>query len=357
MPAAEQSDTQIDARNTGDRAQDTPAPANLLDIVGAGSNGSAARDDATNEKPSSLPDFQVVDDTKDGARRRDQAETARLLDQRIQQARNAETSSSKLAELAGDQSHFVRSAVAKHANTSRETLSSLAGDRDWRVRQEVAANPNSSREILEQLMNDPDARVREKLAGHPNISREMLERLANDPEWQVRSRVAQNDKTSPETLAQLASDPERLVRGAAAANANTPKESLETLARERDIYINIHLAQNPRVEEMAGDGNASPEILSALAGHSRPHIQLQVAANPNTSFRDLANLALSSNTALQQAVLNNPALNRLSGNHEQIIEEELSRFPNLADEMKEALKERISNDLKFLADWRRYRRR
>lgn len=269
------------------------------------------------------------------------------------EAKDPRTDPSRLDRLAEDRRPELRSVVAGNQNTRPETLLRLAGDPDWRVRSDLASNPATTLDALEQLVNDPDQRVRESLAANANLSPEQLERLAADESWVVRRLIAQREDLSPELLRRLAQSPEPLVGAAVAANLNTPVDELESLAERRELLIDMALARNPHIRARAGDPQANPAVLRALAYHASPDIARQVAANPNTGLRELA--FLFRRESLSESVLNNPALNRLSGSHEGLINQELANYAELSDRDRDDLYRRIQSEFKFLEEMRRLR--
>lgn len=96
-----------------------------------------------------------------------------MINEKIELARNPNTSIEVLEQLSKDEYFRVRIEVAINNNTPSNVLVELSNDKDYRVRIEVAINTNTPIEVLEFLTNDKDYRVRE-------ISSENLERIKND---------------------------------------------------------------------------------------------------------------------------------------------------------------------------------
>ena len=93
-------------------------------------------------------------------------------------------------------------------DTSFNPSSSNAGDdiesmnTDEKIN--LAKNKNTSPEILEKLVEDEDANVRETVAENPNTPAEFLKNLAEDRDWFIRWEVASNPNTPIEVLRKLA---------------------------------------------------------------------------------------------------------------------------------------------------------
>jgi hypothetical protein len=90
--------------------------------------------------------------------------------------------------------------LAKNPNTSVETLKVLATDEDSSVRYWVVKNPNTLVETLNVLATDENADVRYWAAYNPNTPVEILKVLATDKNSSVRCRVAQNPNYKTKTL-------------------------------------------------------------------------------------------------------------------------------------------------------------
>ena len=71
--------------------------------------------------------------------------------QKLGVARNPNTPTKTLEQLASDKDSYVRSLVAQNPNTPTKTLEQLASDKDVDVRYWVAQNPNRT-EIIERLV-------------------------------------------------------------------------------------------------------------------------------------------------------------------------------------------------------------
>ena len=92
---------------------------------------------------------------------------------------------------------------------------------------ELAKNPNTSQELLQVLATDGDWTVRCEVAENPNTSQETIKVLATDKHSGVRWGVALNPNTSPETLQVLATDKNSGVRWGVSLNPNYKKQTLE----------------------------------------------------------------------------------------------------------------------------------
>jgi len=76
--------------------------------------------------------------------------------------------------------NLVRITVAKNLNTPTETLIELAKDSDHIVRASVAGNSNTPKETLIELAKDSVVFVRAAVAGNPNTPAETLKKLAKE---------------------------------------------------------------------------------------------------------------------------------------------------------------------------------
>jgi hypothetical protein len=143
--------------------------------------------------------------------------------------------------------------LAKNPDTSSGMLEFLATDENEEVRGNVAENINTPSEILERLATDRSYWVRWRVAKHPNTSPKVLGRLATeetDINDYVRHAVAENPNTPSEFLVRLvtkatgASYIEVNIRRNVAYNPNTPSEILEVLANDEDWVVREGVAQN-----------------------------------------------------------------------------------------------------------------
>ena len=307
-----------------------------------------------NEKPG-LPGLEIRDETKDDHRRRDQQNFLQQVMERFTRASLSSTSPDELRTLAADEHKDVRKSVAGNPNTPVEALTHLANDSSPEVRRELASHPNLPAELRAKLMKDSDPLVREQIAKRQDNSASALALMSKDKDWRVRSIVAQREDLDPKTLANLASDPEVLVRSVVAANQSTPRKALESIAARGDLLTNMRLAENPNVQAMAADQNATPQILTALAYNSTIEIKQLVAANPNTSIKDLANLMANNET--RQTALNNPSIDRLVENTQQMIDSELGRALLVTDRDRAEMRRRLQEDARFILEIARIRRR
>ena len=89
-------------------------------------------------------------------------------DERFAAARNSNTPTVVLTQLASDEDEYVRSEVADNSNTPPEALTQLASDEIEYVRRRVAYNPNTPPEALTQLASDEREKVRRGVANNPN---------------------------------------------------------------------------------------------------------------------------------------------------------------------------------------------
>lgn len=94
--------------------------------------------------------------------------------------------------------------LAKNKNTSPEILEKLAEDGDVNVRYEVTRNPKAPVNILIKLAEDKDKLVIYAVAENPNTPAEVLKKLAEDRDWFIRWEVASNPNTPVEALRKLA---------------------------------------------------------------------------------------------------------------------------------------------------------
>lgn len=227
--------------------------------------------------------------------------------------------------------------VAAHANVPEDVLAGLSEHMHPRVRESVAGSPRPVPEHVQKtLLVDASAEVRMRLAQRPDITVEVINGLAEDHDDLVVERAITNERLPLETartllrrataadslpgwlatlmfhgpryadetfiseIADLAGShfPEgwvailesentpvellqaaarrrsRLTAAAAAAlaeNRRTPTESLSRLLRDRRVSVQVSLAGNP---------NAAPEDVGALAECQRNDVAKVALANP-----------------------------------------------------------------------------
>ena len=109
----------------------------------------------------------------------------------------------------------------------------------------TAKNPNTPSKTLAELAKDESLDIRKAVAGNPNTPPEILTKLTKSEGWVIRMAVAGNPNTPPETLAELAKDKDKSVRVDVAGNPNTPPEVLIKLAKDEELYVRTKTTENP----------------------------------------------------------------------------------------------------------------
>jgi hypothetical protein len=149
---------------------------------------------------------------------------------RLDAARNVETSADELKILATSQYDFVLTAVAAHPNTTSETLASLIPDNpdDWNTQERAAAiaqHPKSTTETLAKLCeriipflnqgrgNDFAMRAGVNLCCNINTQIETVQSLINDMRvsTQLRKVIARETRRA-DVLQLLTQDRSEVVR-------------------------------------------------------------------------------------------------------------------------------------------------
>jgi hypothetical protein len=117
--------------------------------------------------------------------------------------------------------------------------------RDDKLR--LARDSQTSSEILEQLATDGDSNVRICVALHPNTPPEILEQLATDESSNVRRGVAKHPNTPPEVLEILATNESSNVRYYAVRNPNyDPPETITITKKQKQALKDLIISsQNP----------------------------------------------------------------------------------------------------------------
>lgn len=171
-------------------------------------------------------------------------------------AEDPRTPPATLADLARDDSRWVRACVADNPSLPIEAWRPLTADRDtlpsaarypgappeWlrahsrhesaSVRVGVAANPGSPPDVLAVLLRDPE--VRRGLARRADLSPDIARALAADPDYAVRAELARHPGLPPDLFPVLLADPDDTVRRRLLYNPSLPPGFREPiLARQR----------------------------------------------------------------------------------------------------------------------------
>jgi hypothetical protein len=200
-----------------------------------------------------------------------------------------------LEKLGQSKDAYSHSQVAKNPNTPSDVLLNLASSQSQDVLLALAQNPNTPPAALEKLANLPIGR------SYINGSR---------PRSPVHEYVARHSNTPTYLLHQFAQNTDELIRVAVASNPNVPADLLAQLAQDRTatgVYM--------QGEEMlyAGEGCANavanlakPFLLICQETINNPsaptYLLEQFAKDENKQLRELATARLSKVTpALDQA--------------------------------------------------------
>ena len=206
--------------------------------------------------------------------------------------------------LAGNDSEWVRAAVALRNDCPSQTISRLAADPSPLVHLGLASNPRCGSEELDVIIKDSDDRELARLvARHPRCGAVTLERLIKIADPGVRTAVLEHPNcperfayksppgsrsahpgsgTEAEALTKAASHRRVSVRCDAATHPDTPADVLEKLGSDRSKSVLFRVAQNP---------NTPREVLLRLARHENRDIRESTATNPSTPADMLAELA------------------------------------------------------------------
>ena len=134
----------------------------------------------------------------------------------------------------------------------------------------TAKNPNTPSKTLAELAKDESLDIRKAVAGNPNTPPETLAELAKDEDTCMA--VANNLNTPPETLAELAKDEIWVIRMAVAGNPNTPPEVLIKLAKDEELYVRTKTTENPNyITLIASLSNLLDEDESDVNEDTVPH--------------------------------------------------------------------------------------
>lgn len=183
--------------------------------------------------------------------------------------------------------------AAEDPSTSAEQFRIIVKFNDSRFWQTMLAkNPNTSSDVLLELARSKSGYVVGTAASHPNMPVEALVELAKSKSPNVLWGVARNPNTSAETLAELALSKSPDVLTSVAQNPNTPKESLVELSQSTSKAVLMALAGNPNstltvLREIAKQPNAQPirenvSLNKKILLYKNNGIFNALAANENT---------------------------------------------------------------------------
>jgi hypothetical protein len=219
---------------------------------------------------------------------------------------------------------FDRVDVAKNANTSVFTLSKLSLNGNDFVRVEVANNPNTDLATLQKLSTDGNIYVAQ--AANLQLSKKVLfnqiqrdldniSKVGNDF---ARVDVANSLQVASSTLSKLSTDGNDYVRVGVAKNPNTDLSTLEKLSKDGNIYVSLYakdqiakrspLTLNQtnlerRVSStndydrlsVAQNAGAASSTLSKLSKDPNDYVRVGVAQNPSTDLSTLQELVKDGN--------------------------------------------------------------
>lgn len=146
--------------------------------------------------------------------------------------------------------------LAKNPDTSSGLLEFLATDKNDEVRRYVARNSNTPTELLEVLANDEALSVRWFVAHNPNTQSKALELLAinkdfGEHHWGIHCRVAKHPNTPLKTLELFVTHNNGAVRYCVAGNPNTPTKVLEVLANDEFPNVRERATENLKSRTVA----------------------------------------------------------------------------------------------------------
>lgn len=186
---------------------------------------------------------------------------------------------------------------AKDKNTSSKELDNLAHSKHSFVRMDVASNPNTDAKTLDYLSNEKEnLNVVRRVAYNPNTRSDTLDKLSEHKDNYVRKYVASNDNTRIETLVKLAKDSNYDVKLAVASNPNTPDKTVEEL---------INNGGNAQMMYAVAGVSHSENILDKISQYWNPAIKEKVAENPHTSMETLKKLSKNSQSSVRYEVAKN----------------------------------------------------
>ena len=165
---------------------------------------------------------------------------------------------------------------ASNANTSITRLNQLAADQEEKVRRRVVENPNISSVTIDILILNSEGMIEKYAAEHPNASTEKLKIWAKSDNRFLRSGVASNPNTSRELLVELSYDENTLVRNMVGRNPNTPRKVLIRLAKHEDKWTRGAVAENPVV---------SKDLLEKLLNDHETHVSSKARVQYNERFK------------------------------------------------------------------------
>jgi hypothetical protein len=184
---------------------------------------------------------------------------------------NPETPPNTLKWLAAHHSAEVRKAVAQNENTDEETLRLLAEDFDTSVQSAVLDNTSISKELTVKLAASRNFSIASKAR---NVYYRLLEVQSN-----------QSPKPPTEMAKDKSSEIEKNEREFLKAIADSADPSRRVIAKSPRLSADWHIRML-----VAGDPNATAEILWQLASHPVSQVKRKLVDKYNCLLETLVNL-------------------------------------------------------------------
>ncbi len=256
-------------------------------------------------------------------------------------AKNPQTPTHLLAELANSSDNIIRHYIAKNPSTPVEILIQLTEDDDQQVRECALKNPHVP--ILEahhqmQLgvykLSLAQTEAEETANAHQLMARRAdspyaLAQVVEKGDHNSKLTAARSNKTPIQVLQQLAKDADEAVRQAVSQNANLPLNNLLELARDPSLNVRSNLAYKPSHSK-----TPTPiQLLEILAQDESERIRARVAEHPDTPVEILVRLANDSSREVKTKLIANPntpttILNRL-GLEENLVNQRNPNTPGI----------------------------
>jgi hypothetical protein len=203
------------------------------------------------------------------------------------------------AELAAHPQWEVRAATAMSPYLDAGIHEVLLRDEDphGRVRQALVECAPLSALHQEEVATGDDEDLRVALAKNPRLLAQFQPALMGLPDWALDS-LAKNPALTIDLQDVLALDPDLLVRHALASNPSLNERAVAVLLADRSVDVLASLARNPAL-------GAAHQV--ALLERTGGGVHQCLALNPSLIPEVLSVLRASSNPAVREALVRNPA--------------------------------------------------
>jgi hypothetical protein len=226
----------------------------------------------------------------------------RLIDIRIEVARNSATPIEVVRSLGADRSARVRMSVAENPAIPDDLLLTLSNDADAAVRYTAAWSAQGRPAVLPTLAESPDTTVREIIAGINSL--EQLERpiqqsLALDHSREARARIAESTQYRG-IFEALLTDADPRVRGRCGGNPRATRDDLEALSTDRSavartiaVAVGLQFPDDDQLVRLARDRSSQVQWAVIMrVGSPREAVEI-VAANGDEMNRHQASAVLN----------------------------------------------------------------